>query len=421
MTLGKPWPIPRLPLGVAFVAAACSLVFVFATAGTPIPLYNTYRTQDGITNADLGWVSVAYFVSAATSLLVLGRLSNHLGRRPMAIAALVSAALSCLVLMGTHGVISLTVARVLQGLACGVASSGLGSYVVDSAPSRPRWLPAAITGSAPMVGIPIGALTCGALVQYGPAPRALIYEITAAALVICMVLIGLSPETMSRSRGAMASLLPRFQVSAGSGRLVLAAGAAFVATWSLGGFYQAFGPSVTAEYLRTTNPLVAAAVFSSVMVLNPIGGPLSGRLSPAVAVRTGMIAFVLAVVGIVASLQAGAIVPFIAASLVVGVAQGAASTGGIRALLADVGQQERAALLSTIYLISYSGAAIPGMIAGRLTNRFELFQIALGYATLGIGAAVLAMLSVRNPVQARMVQTTKCPAFMKHPHRSMRV
>jgi MFS family permease len=114
-----------------------------------------------------------------------------------------------------------------------------------------------------------------------------------------------------------------------------------------------------------------------------------------------MIAFVLAVVGIVASLQAGAIVPFIAASLVVGVAQGAASTGGIRALLADVGQQERAGLLSTIYLISYSGAAIPGMIAGKLTNRFDLFQIALGYAALGIVASALAMLVVRNPVHAR--------------------
>jgi MFS family permease len=151
------------------------------------------------------------------------------------------------------------------------------------------------------------------------------------------------------------------------------------------------------------------------MVLNPMGGPWSGRLSPAAAVRAGMIAFVLAVVGIVASLQAGAIVPFIAASLVVGVAQGAASTGGIRALLADVGQQERAGLLSTIYLISYSGAAIPGMIAGKLTNRFELFQIALGYAALGIGAAVLAMVSARNPVQARMGSDDEVPGIHETP------
>ena len=178
----------------------------------------------------------------------------------------------------------------------------------------------------------------------------LIYEIVTAVLVVCAALMAMSPETMPRRRGAMASLRPRLQVPTGSGQLLLAAGAASVATWSLGGFYQAFGPSVVAEHLGTTNPLVAAAVFASVMVLNPLGGPLSGRLPPATGLRAGMTLFVLALGGILVSLHAGAIVPFIAASLVVGVAQGAASTGGMRALLTDAQPEERAGLLSTIYL-----------------------------------------------------------------------
>ena len=115
----------------------------------------------------------------------------------------------------------------------------------------------------------------------------LIYEIVTTVLVVCAVLMAMSPETMPRRRGAAASLRPRLQVPAGSGRLLLAAGAAFVATWSLGGFYQAFGPSVATEQLGTTNPVVAAGVFASVMVLNPIGGPLSGRLAPATGLRAG--------------------------------------------------------------------------------------------------------------------------------------
>src|SRR3982750_2550235 len=115
------WLHGGLSRSAAFVSAACSLVFVYAAAGTPIPLYNTYRAEDGITNADLGLVSVGYFVAAATSLLVFGRLSNHLGRRPIALAALMSAALSCLFLIGMHGVLPLLIARILQGLACGLA------------------------------------------------------------------------------------------------------------------------------------------------------------------------------------------------------------------------------------------------------------------------------------------------------------
>jgi MFS family permease len=394
---GYSWLHGSLSRPAAFVSAACSLTFVFAAAGTPIPLYNTYRAEDAITNADLAIVSVGYFVAAATSLLVLGRLSNHVGRRPMALAALASAALSSLVLMVTHGVLALFIARALQGIACGVASSGLGSYVIETAPERPRWLPAAITGSAPMVGIPIGAITCGALVEYGPAPRVLIYAAMATVLVVCALLTLMSPETRMPRRGAAASLRPRLQVPVHCRRLMLATGAAFVATWSLGGFYQAFAPSLAAEHLGTANALTAAAMFASVMVLNPVGGPLSGRLRATTSLQSGMALFIAALLGIVLSLHAGTLLPFIAASLVVGLAQGLASTGAIRALLARAQPGERAGVLSTLYLIGYSAAAVPAMIARELTGTMNLFEIALGYAALGFFAAIVAILALRQP------------------------
>lgn len=386
----------RLSRPVAFVVASWSLVLVFAAAGAPIPLFNLYRAEDAITNGDLGWVSVGYFVAAAVSLLLLGRLSNHLGRRVVAIAALVSAALSCLVLMSLRGVEPLFFARVLQGLACGVASSGLAAYVVDTAPARPRWLAALITGSAPMVGIPLGAIASGALAQFGPAPRSLVFEIAASLLAICAVLVSLSPETMPRRAGAIGSLRPRMEIPDGSHCLVLAAGAAFVGTWALGGFYQAFGPSVVAQYLGTPSPLLAAAVFSSFMVLFPVGGSVAGRVSSIAGLRIGMVLFVIALAGIVGFMNAGSVVPFMAATLLAGIANGVASTGAIRALLARSTPDRRAGLLSTLYLISYGGAVVPGIVAGRLAATWSLFHIALGYAALGLASAVVALLASRQ-------------------------
>lgn len=67
---------------LAFVAASASLVATFAASASPIPLYNTYRAAAGITNADLSLTVVGYFVGTIGALLCLGRLSNHLGRRP---------------------------------------------------------------------------------------------------------------------------------------------------------------------------------------------------------------------------------------------------------------------------------------------------------------------------------------------------
>ncbi|MCU1563170.1 MAG: major facilitator superfamily 1 [Arthrobacter sp.] len=391
---GRPWRVPRQ---LGFVAASCSLVGVFAAAGTPIPLYNTYRAEDGITNGDLATAGVFYFVAAALSLLVFGRLSNHLGRRPLALTALLSAAAGCLVLTAVHSVLPFVLGRLLQGMACGVAASGLSSYVIDCAPERPRWLPAVITGSAPMVGVPVGALTSGALVQYGPAPRVLVYTILATVLVLCAVITAVSPETVRRCRGALASLRPCLPVPAGAGRLFLAVGASYVGTWSLGGFYQAFGPSLAADQLGTTNPLVAAAVFVSVMILNPIGGPLAARLSSAASLRAGMVLYLFALTGIVFSLAVGAVIPFLMASLVVGVAQGAASTGGLRELLSAARPEDRAGLLSAIYLVAYGGTAVPGIIAGEFARSLSSFQMAVGYAVLAAIAAAIALIAARSP------------------------
>ena len=367
---------------LGFIASAASLAAVFAAAGAPIPLYERYREGDGLSTADLSLAAVAYFAAVMITLLVLGRLSDHLGRRMVSVAAVAMAAAGCLALLSVNSLGLLAAGRILQGIGCGLASTALASYTVDTAPERPRWLAAATTAGAPLAGLTVGALGSGALVQYAPAPRQLAYLLTAALLVVCAVLLLLSPETVTRSRGVLASLRPRVAVPAQVRPLLPAATAVFVSTWALGGFYQAFSPSVAADRLGTSNTLIAAAVFASFMAPNAIGGPLTGRLSPPAAQRLGMAVFAVAVIGIVLSLRAGAVVPVIIGGLIAGTAQGAAFTASMRAMLARVSPGQRTGLLATVYLISYSGAAIPGLIAGRLSAHFTLIQIAGAYAVL---------------------------------------
>ncbi|MEV8509729.1 MFS transporter [Actinoplanes sp. NPDC051475] len=145
-------------------------MLIFVSAVTPIPLYNLYRQQDGLTTADLFVATAVYLATAAVSLLVFSRLSDHLGRL-VGIGALASSALGLIVLLGVDGLAPLATGRALQGLATGLASSALGAFVVDSAPERPRWLPAAVASAAPMLGTPVGAVLSGARVDHAPAPR----------------------------------------------------------------------------------------------------------------------------------------------------------------------------------------------------------------------------------------------------------
>jgi MFS family permease len=82
-------------LRLTFLSAVVSLVVSFDSAAAPIPLYNIYRAKEGFTNAGISMAVVAYAVGTIAALLVLGLLSNHLGRRLTAIASLG--------LLGRHG------------------------------------------------------------------------------------------------------------------------------------------------------------------------------------------------------------------------------------------------------------------------------------------------------------------------------
>lgn len=374
------------------------MVMMFAASATPIPLYDIYRRANGLTYNDLSLTAVVYFIGAITALLVLGRISNHVGRKPAVFLAFGFASTATVILLDVGSGLPLIVGRFLLGLSCGLASSSIASFVVDSAQtSFPKWLPAVVVANSPMVGLTMGALASGALVEYGPYPRTLCYLVVLVGLLACAVCVALSKETVRRTPRLLASLRPSFSLPQADRRLYPVAACVFVATWALGGFYQAYGTSITSTQLATQSTLTAAAVFSSYLLPCAIGGPFSARLSPANAQRLGMVVFTLAVIGSLVSLKQSMTIPFLLTSALAGAAQGAAVTGSIRSLLEDVSASQRAGVLSLIYATSYAGAAVPSFIAGQLSKFMGLFQIAICYGALAIVACCLVLLFARNP------------------------
>lgn len=379
-----------------FAVSAGALLLVFVASGSPTPLFNTYRETTSITDAHLALTTSLYLSTTAISLLLLGRLSDYLGRRTVSILAVLIGAAGCLVLTQIDGPEWLAIGRFLQGVSCGMGSTAIGAFVVDSAPPRSAWLAAMITGSAPPFAIPIGALFSGALMTLPGVTPILGYLILAALLVLFAVLLFTSQETVRPKPGALRSVLPQVRIPPGSGRIIFAAGAAFAATWSLGGFFQAFAATVTADYLGSSNTFVIALVFSAGVLLSPIGALLSGRLRPATAVRSGLTVFALAVLGFIAALWFGSISWFLTAALIAGIGQGAASTGGMRSVLNAASAPDRAGVLATMYLICYSSGAIPSLVVGQLADFVPIFTIAVGHGVLVVVAAVVAMAAIRN-------------------------
>lgn len=398
----------------AFVASSISLVMIFAAAGAPLPLYESYRVEDGLRSADLALTTVMYFVMVLASLLTLGRLSDHLGRRRVGLTALAVATAGSVVLLEVHGVGTLAAGRALQGIACGLAVTSLGSYIVDTAPARPRWLAANTAATAPLIGLTIGPLGAGALAHYSPLPKEFVFVAAAGLLLLSAVLILFSPESATRHPGAWKSLRPSIRCPRPARLLLPAAAAVYIATWALGGFYQAFSPTIMAETLNTDNTLVQASMFVAFMAPSIVGGPLTSRLSSVNAQRVGITLFAVSVVGVVVSLWTDNIVAVLLASAVAGIGQGASMTGSMRGLMAATSAQQRAGTLATIYLVSYSAAAVPSLIAGQLSKSLDIDQLAVGYAALAVVACLAALGLSRRSSQpdddAAPRQTAEAPA-----------
>ena len=384
-------------LTTAFLAAVVALVVAFAAAAAPIPLYNIYRAQDGFSNAGISMAVVAYAVGTIAALLVLGRLSNHLGRRRAAIVSLGVILLGCLLLLDVHDIGTLLAGRLLVGVGTGLASSSLSAYIVDAAPGKPEWLASVASSQGPMLGLTVGAIASGALVQFGPWPRDLIYLVCIGFLLLSAVLIAISPETATPTPGAWRSLVPRVHVPSRVRHLLPVATAVFLATWATGAFYQAFVPALVEGQLHTRSPLILGLVFAAYMTPSVLGAPLGGRFTSAVAQRVGMITFLAGMMGIVTAIAAGTLALFIVATIVAGAGQGIAISAAIRGLLDGGALAERAPIFSAIYLLCYSGAAFPSLIAGRLSDNFSLPQIAFGYGALAIVATLFTVLGARNP------------------------
>ena len=156
--------------------------------------------------------SRSYAAALLLTLLTAGGLSDYLGRRRVLAGALVVELLSMVAFVAADGVGWLLVARAVQGVATGAAAGALSAGVADLTPPERPALAAAVNTAAPTTGIAVGALTSGALVQYAPAPRVLVFVTLIVLFSALLVALAVVPETVTRRPGSLRSLQPRASV-----------------------------------------------------------------------------------------------------------------------------------------------------------------------------------------------------------------
>ncbi|HBS41670.1 MAG TPA: MFS transporter, partial [Oceanospirillales bacterium] len=126
------------------------------------------------------------------------------------------------------------------------------------------------------------------------------------------------------------------------------------------------------------------------------GASLAGRFAAVTVQRYGILLFALSLGGLLLAMQAASLPAFLVASALAGSAQGAVLSASIRTMVSELDISQRADVLSVIYITSYSGAAIPTLIAGQLSGIFDLLQLASGYALLALAGTLFVFIATRN-------------------------
>ncbi|WP_406384742.1 MFS transporter [Streptomyces sp. NBC_00117] len=138
----------------------------------------------------------------------LGATSDRLGRRPLPLAALLLAAASTAIFWTADGVLSLVIARAVQGGATGTAISGLTAGLVDFSPARHPQAGTTVTAVGTSGRLAAGAAVVGLLVQSVPHPDTDVFSVLTRVFLILTVAIWLIPETVASPVGAPSPSVP---------------------------------------------------------------------------------------------------------------------------------------------------------------------------------------------------------------------
>jgi predicted MFS family arabinose efflux permease len=367
-----------LPNPVAFALAASVIGLGLFASITPSALYRSYSALWHFSPLTLTLVYATYMFGVLTSLLLIGRISDDVGRRPVLLGALGFLMVSTVLFMLADSVAWLFVARGLQGLATGGAVSAASAALLDLHPRRDPASVGLANGVASAGGIGLGALVSSSLVQLGEAPRVLPYVVLLALFALAFAGAYWMPEPVAEGRPFRLTV-ERPSVPRSARRPFLLAALAVLASWSIGGLFFSLGPGLSAHLFETTNVIVAGVGIVALGGSAAISQLLLGRTAPWIGASTGSIALAAGMMLIVVAASTSSSAILLLGSIFGGAGFGIAFLGGLRALVAAIPAKHRAAVLSAFCIVAYLSGSVPAVLAGLvvghlgLETTFEIF------------------------------------------------
>ena len=367
-----------------------SLIAMMAGASAPSPFYPVLAQSIGFGPSTISAVFAVYALALLLTLLTAGSISDHIGRRPVAIVGLLVLAAGLVIFWHADSVALLVVARIVQGVASGLLLSSLSASITDLEPASRPGSAAIWNALGPGVGLALGALVGGIALDLTREAMADVFGPLAALYVLLAILFVFSPEAAPRRPGALASLGFRLSLPDGIRADFWRSAPAIVAGWATGGLFLSFGASIVRTQLGGTAHVSQGLAVALLAGTGAVAALAIRRRTPSTITVFGTSALALGTALSLVALALGSLPGYLGAAAVTGAGFGTAFFGVVSALAPRIPATQRADVFSVIFLFSYLAFGIPTVVAGLLVPMLGLGPVVAGYGAFVIVLAVVA-------------------------------
>jgi MFS family permease len=374
-------PAPRVGRRAGFVLATYAFAVTMLGTTVPTPLYVFYKARFGFSELMITVIFATYAAGVISALLLLGRASDVVGRRPILLLGLVLSALSAVVFLVANGLALLLLGRILSGFSAGIFTGTATATLVDlgERPDRST-LVAAITN---MGGLGCGPLLAGILAQLAPLPLRLSFWADLGLLLPAFAGVLVMPEPVRVSPGQR--LRPqRLNVPREMRATFIPAAMAGFAGFAVMGLSTAVSPAFLGRVGVMSDVVVGLVVFG-VFAASTVGQLLLEVIPRERAVPIGCVGLIVGMALLALGLGELSLGLLVAGAIVAGAGQGLSFRAALAAVNEAAPPDQRGEVASSFFVVAYFAISIPVIGEGLLAQ-------AAGLQTAGIVFAALVAL-----------------------------
>lgn len=390
----------RLPV-VIVVYALLTATFANNALST---IYVIYEGKFGFSSLSITAIFATYAVAVLVALLLVGRLSDDIGRRPLLVAGSILLILSTVLFLVATGTVFLFLGRAVMGLSTGTLTAAGAAALVDLEPSHDRQRASLQTTMGFLTGAAFGPLLFGVVAQYLPRPTSTPFYIELALQVLALIGVISLSEPATHVLKNMRWRIQRPSVPKEIRRHFVLAGFVVTIGWMVGGIYGSLSGSLDQQLLHVSSHAVAGLLL---FVFAFIGGgsQFLFRIRPSrTTMLVGVVAEVIGISIVEASLFSASAPLFLLGTIVTGVGNGLCFIGSLALVNSIAAVAQRAELVAAYNVVAYFALSLPVVGVGLMADLFGLKTATLLFAFVIITISVVTVVTlVRTPVPEAVV------------------